>query len=153
MPKKHTLYIEEEHEFTVVGISTTLKEYKLCFHLNKNLNIDLKKIEDFCFGKTKDNKLYFPLFYFNKVSSLPKISLVKNKIADSILFPVFRQVDYIMILHKVLTYNELNDYLQGIKSIQNVITAFPMKTENIKNFKFFLSDLEIHLLESEEKEK
>ncbi len=152
MPKKHTLYLEEEHEFSIIGISTALKEYKLCFHLNKSLNTELKKIEDFHFGKRKEEYMFFPLFYCSNPSS-PNISLIKNKNKNCILFPVFKHIDYLMVCHKTVPSDLLSDYLRRIKSIQNVITAFTLKTDNIRNFSFFLAELEIHLLESEEKKK
>ena len=46
MKKTHKLFFSEEPDFAVLGIGSHVKGYKLCWHLNKKLQIELEKEEE-----------------------------------------------------------------------------------------------------------
>ena len=43
---KFTLNIEEDYDFSLIGISCHAKDYKLCFEFNKLLEVDFIRTED-----------------------------------------------------------------------------------------------------------
>ncbi|MCZ8353910.1 MAG: IPExxxVDY family protein [Cyclobacteriaceae bacterium] len=48
--KKAKLLVEYDFDFTLIGITTTLKSYKLAWELNQALSWRLVKLEDFIVG-------------------------------------------------------------------------------------------------------
>ncbi|MCK4288104.1 MAG: IPExxxVDY family protein, partial [Bacteroidales bacterium] len=56
MVKKLILNIDYKPEYTIIGISSHLKDYRLSFNINKKLNFKLKKLSDLVIIKGKNKK-------------------------------------------------------------------------------------------------
>lgn len=148
MPKKIKLSLEVETDLNTIGISSTLKDYKLAFNINAFLNVNLSRIEDFVFRPEKSNmELAFSLFHMNIPDSTASICLLQNRQPEGYLMPVFRQADYFLILHNPTHQNNIAGYIAALKKIPKVNTAFQLKLSGAKSYQAFAQDLELHLME------
>jgi len=144
--KKLILKQDDSDEFSLLAISSTLKDYKLTFHLNKLFNINLRKIEDF--QPIRQDQTY-PFYLHDRESSPYRISLLKMKNSGNMLLKGLKQVDYLFIVHHDLPTGQQKDYLKKIKTIPNVMTAFEIKPAKNNMIDQLLNDLELHLLEKD----
>jgi hypothetical protein len=79
--------------------------------------------------------------------------LLGNRGQDNILFSGLKQTDYIMLVEGPFKKIQKDKLLENIRSIQNVLTAFEIRFETIKNYETVLIDLEIHLMNIQKESK
>jgi hypothetical protein len=130
--------------FTLFGISCHLKDYRLSFLLNKKLDLEFIKMEDFTgysfyFCRDED---HFNAYY-----------LLGNRGQDAILFPGLKQTDFILLVEGPFKKIQKDRLLENIRGIQNVLTSFEIRFETIKNYETVLTDLEIHLMNIQKESK
>ena len=123
--------------FTLFGVSCHLKDYRLSYLLNKKLELEFVKMEDFtCYS-----------FYFCRDEDhFNAYYLLGNRGQDTILFPGLKQTDFILLVEGPFKKVQKDKLLEKIRSIQNVLTAFEIRFETIKNYETVLTDLEIHFM-------
>jgi hypothetical protein len=138
MAKK--IFLETRTEpslFTLFGISCHLKDYRLSYYLNNRLELSFVKMEDF---------LGFSFYYCRDEDSFNYYYLLGNRSQDSILLPDLKQTDFLLLVEGPCKKTQKERLLEKIRGIQNVLTAFEVRFETIKNYNVILTDLELHLM-------
>jgi hypothetical protein len=123
--------------FTLFGISCHLKDYRLSYHLNQRLELSLVKMDDF---------QGFSFYFCRDEDCYNSYYLLGNRGQESILLPDLKQTDFILLLEGPAKKTQKERLLNSIKGIQNVLTAFEVRFETIKNYNTMLTDLELHLM-------
>jgi len=123
--------------FTLFGISCHLKDYRLSFLINKKLELEFVKMEDF---------MGYSFYFCRDEDRFNTYYLLGNRGQDTILLPGLKQTDFILLVEGPFKKNQKDKLLENIRSIQNVLTAFEIRFETIKNYEIVLTDLEIHLM-------
>ena len=79
--KKHTLSLDQDYEYEMIGICSHHNDYRLVWGINKSLSVNLfKSIEDFSISNKKGTaNLAFSIYEFKDEESLHEFYLVKNK--------------------------------------------------------------------------
>lgn len=123
--------------FTLIGISCHLKDFRLSFLLNRQLELDLVKMDDF-----RD----FSFYFCRDDDRMNSYFLLGNRGQESILMPELKQTDYFLLLEGHVRKSQKEKLLDKIRSTQNVLTAFEVRFETIRNYSTMLSDLELHFM-------
>lgn len=135
--KKRRLQAEIDFDFTLFGVITTLKEYKLAWVMNKQFEIELKKAEDIRLDFLKGQTLVISNFLQETVHTC--VRLLKNRSIDefetkaAFLLPELKRFDFLVMFSGWEgTYNDhqLKDLISGIPGIQ-FVQEFSL--ENIKS--------------------
>jgi hypothetical protein len=96
--KKNRLESEYEFDFELIGIVCNKKEYKLAWHLNEVLKINLKKQDDIKIQFANNSSILISNFLFE--SEFVQIELLQNKLLASgslknqLLMPELKQFDF-----------------------------------------------------------
>ena len=156
MKKKLRINFDIQSEYTLFGISTQLKDYRLAFHFNNDLKLELKRMEDLLItdeNNKQENK--FSFYYYFDEESQNTFSLISNNNKNGKLLPLVKQIDYFLIIKDFIKSEQKQQYLSLIRKIRNVHAALELDIKKIKNTDFMLSDMEIHITELilREKEK
>jgi len=116
---KKLLKLEIEFDFVLVALACSLKDYRLCYLLNKNLRINLRKITDI---EIVDRKFSTHSFYshFVSVEEHLEINLLSNRGIDHFLIPEMKQLDYFMIIKGFIDDEDLTDLLKNLTRIAEV---------------------------------
>ncbi|MCX6268817.1 MAG: IPExxxVDY family protein [Bacteroidetes bacterium] len=114
-----------------------LKDYKLSYLLNKKLELEFVKMEDF-----RSSSFYF----CRDDDRFNAYYLLGNRGQEAILLPDLKQTDFILLVAGPFKKIQKDRLLEKIKDIQHVLTAFEVRFETIKNFEQLLTDIEIHLM-------
>lgn len=151
MPKKHNLALSQGQNWPVfVGIACRLRDYQLCFHLNKKLDLHLKKLSDFTFLLPgKEDVSFYSLYRYQDLNRRLDYLLLSNHHPDSKLIPEFRQTDYFMLISGETTANEIELLIRMIRDIPGVLLAYYLDLTKSKQIDVILADLELHLLEAD----
>lgn len=125
--KKKKLEVEVEYDFSLIGIITELREYKLAWHLNNELSIHLAKAHDIEIEFIKGHNLLISNYIFETEHS--SIRLLKNKsVSDftenqQFLVPELNKFDYLMLIRGFesgMSKNEIRQKISEIPKIQFV---------------------------------
>jgi hypothetical protein len=98
--KKTRLAADYSINFTLLGLTSTSKEYKLAWYINNLLQINLKKQDDIIIQFLNDDKLIISNFLYLSENSL--VRLVKNKShqdddsSSLYLIPELKNFDYFL---------------------------------------------------------
>ncbi|MCG3166102.1 MAG: hypothetical protein POELPBGB_01878 [Bacteroidia bacterium] len=120
---------EQEDSFALIGISCHQKDYRLCWELNKVLELELQKEEDIL-GPSEE--ISFSRYYYNNEDFLQDFYLLTNKIGKVFFAPELKQADYILQIYGIRNEYEMDEMVQKIISIDSVLTAFVFDTEKLK---------------------
>ena len=155
---KHTLKIEYDYDFVLIGISSHAKDYRLCWALNNALEVELTKIESLEINTKKDTPSFFSLFkyentdefieYFvlanwseNKQQDAKENTLFGKKGKEShstengILIPEHKQMNYFFVIRGETPDGAVEAIFKKIKEIDLVLTAVLIDVSELKSKK------------------
>ena len=136
MSKVLTLDYENEHDYKLIGIHTTLEDYRLAYYLNTNLNIQLKRnSQDLDLG-SKNN--FFSLYVCNCNTTFLSWSLITNILfkenyQTSVLIQEKNKIDYFLKIEGDLTENEFELIIAKVNSIKHIITSYKINPQTLKS--------------------
>lgn len=120
--KKSKLVIDYEFNFELIGMTSTVRGYKLAWEINQRLGVNLVKQPDLVVGFKNNEEKAFS-FYAHQ-TPLNRLKLFKNKPADQetgkyFLIPEFPHFDFIILASmEDHTHQQLIDLVRSIPSIQ-----------------------------------
>lgn len=130
------LDIEYEYDFLLVGISCHEKPYRLCWAVNKALELNMERIDSLALSlKKNENPSGFPLFRQDNFENDTSLILVANRADQSagLLIPEQHQADYFFIAHGPYTDTDYERMLAEIKKIPFVLMSYRLDPENLKS--------------------
>ncbi len=120
--KKSKLLIDYEYNFELIGVTTTIKGYRLAWEVNNRLNIHLVKQPDLVVGfKNNEEK---PFAFYAYETPLNRLKLFKNRSSELesgkyFLIPEFPHFDFIILTDmEDHTHQHLIDLIKSIPLVQ-----------------------------------
>jgi len=139
-------------EYSLIGISCHLKDYRLIYSINKALNCDLKKYDDLIIYPVKGKKENSFSFYSFSEDFI-EYYIISNRNPDGLLISEQKQIDYIFVLRGQIDKKKEKSILGSIRKIPSVLTAFEISIDTVRNLNVILSDLELHQLKIRKENK
>ena len=130
---KHKLSFEEDYDFDLIGICSSVSDYRLSWGINQALNIQLTKGVDYSVVEKKDGEHLHSYYEFLDEDEHMGFYLIKN-VSNNYqrLVPEKDQVDYFLIIKNNYT-KEINDILIRLKEIESILTAFIFDPNELKS--------------------
>ncbi len=135
--KKKKLEAEADYDFSLIGIITELKEYKLAWYLNSVLGIHLAKNQDIEIEFIKGHNLLISNYIYETEHS--SLRLLKNKsISDfntnkAFIVPELNRFDYLILLRGFESSLPLNEIRQKVSEIPKIQFVQHFPVDNIKS--------------------
>ncbi|MFC4267864.1 IPExxxVDY family protein [Polaribacter marinivivus] len=143
-----------EDDFSLIGIHTTLEDYKLAYLLNKNLKINfIKSKENLNFEKTEKPSSFSIFNYYNKEydsdwvlianSSKRENQTESNELlltteTKTYLIPEKKKVDFFIKVSGELGFDFITKIIDKVKNIEQVITSYPIDKNTLKSKDFLI---------------
>ena len=145
MPRKLKLNIEYVPEFSIIGIVSAQKDYRLSWLLNKYLDADLKKLQDFIFRSDKSkNPGRYAAYHHELPDLMAQYFLVSNKSNELHLLKEPKNLDYLFLLKNPGQHIKAADIVGKIRSVPPVEAAFIIDQPGAAS-NTMLYDFELHL--------
>lgn len=146
MVKKIVLNLDYAHPFKAIGIFSPQKDYRMCWLLNRHLEINLRRIRDFSIapGQAQES-MAFPVYRYEVERLLVDYSLLANRASGVVLFPEPRNMDFLLLLRNPSDQLDIEKLLVGIRKIPYVQAAFPVGGKLGKQENTFYFDFELFL--------
>jgi len=124
--KKQQLRVEIELDFTLIGVSCHIKDYRFVWLLNKTLKSNFFKTKQFYFN---DNECFFPQFEYPM--ELSTAYIFPNRSTTGYLVKTKPQVDYWLKIED--SHNEQTQkWKEEIKTIPHVLVAYEEVAKKVK---------------------
>ncbi len=145
--------VDDEVDFELIAIHSTLEDYRLAYFINQKLDVLLSKNKEEIVISIKEGEAHFLRFSFENSDTEMYWDLIQNKnevvilkkYADKNLFentshevatkvyllPEFKKVDFILKFQN--SEIKTNEIINAINTIDRVITVYPLDAETIKS--------------------
>ena len=134
---KNILHTEYSFDFCLVGLVCIVKEYKLVWHINQILDLNLVKKEDLVL-KFRDNiEISISNFLYKTENS--RIELIKNRLISSsgtpfqYLLEELKQFDYLLKIEDETEETDMKRVLSFLKSVPVIEYATNLEPTLIKS--------------------
>ena len=153
MTKVLTLGYEYEHDYKLIGINSTLEDFRLAYFLNKGLCINLERQPLDIDFKNKNSS--FTFYKYDCQVTFSSWSLLANKhlfVSESTiegnLFSEESKISYLVNEKKDIDFfikifgdfdlNSLKSIQEKIKNIKGVITSYSINPNHLKSKDFLI---------------
>ena len=126
------LSIEDDYDFILIGISCHSKDYRLCWEINKCLNIDLTRTSDLEISK-KGEVNSFSFYEFIDEENYTEYYLISNISGSGYLISEQKKVDFFLLLKGNTSTNQVKDIIGKINSLSLVLTSFNINPNQLKS--------------------
>ena len=154
---KHTLQVEYDYNFVLIGIVSQEKDYRVCWALNNKLELELTKSESLEIkGKKQDSPSYFSLYLYNQEDDFKEYSVISNfseskisekktlNLFDDIkvttaysqnewLIPEYKQMNYFFVIKGDVTEDEVEEIINKIQEIELIQAVLKINVEQLKS--------------------
>lgn len=126
MAKKRKLVLEYAPDFKAFGLFTALKGYRLCWLLNKDMGLNLKRVPEFMFAPHKATQaVSFPVFFYSNPALLLQYYLLMNKTSEGVLLEQPKNMDFLLLVRNPVDRGHVDEVVKYIKQTPNVQAVVP----------------------------
>lgn len=155
---KHTLEIEYDYDFVLIGISSHEKDYRFCWALNNKLKLELVKQDSLEIkGKKQTTPSYFSFFTFDDEDQYMEYSVIANlseskslafkegtlfgteaspgsdQSENEFLIPEHKQMNYFFVIRGEMENEEVEELMKQIREIDNVLTTIRIDANSLRS--------------------
>ncbi|GGG37537.1 IPExxxVDY family protein [Bizionia arctica] len=142
----------DDADFTLIGIHTSIEDYRLAYLLNSKLNINLKrKTPDLDFSNNANYSIYEwedskQLITWNLTSNTCKVETTNTTLDNSLfsntgkiietyyLLPELKKINFLLKINdEDFSTSETQNIINKIQQIASVITAYQIEVEQLKS--------------------
>lgn len=129
---KILLTLDEDYDFTLIGISCHSKDYRLCWEINKALNIDLVRTEDLEIRKKGEVNSH-SFYEFIDDDNYLEYYLISNRGSSGFLIPEQKSVDFFLMAKGNISDSHTKDTISKINALSLVLTSFSINPDMLKS--------------------
>ena len=144
---KNDIVLVSFNDTDVIGINSSLVDYKLAWCLNNVLSLDFTRRDDFVYEKG-----VYPLYHCHLYENAPIYDLLSLNCGDKVLHNFKPRIDYLFLIRNEQYKERVDIILQKIKGMEGVSFAFPMDSHKGK-METILYDIEQHEVDMLTKER
>ncbi|MGV3507868.1 MAG: IPExxxVDY family protein [Sphingobacteriaceae bacterium] len=127
-----TLKYELDLDFVLIAITSQLKDYMLCFKLNRQLNINFYKIDELII-ENNSGEQFFSMYYYQIPETETDFYLLANKGGSGYLIPEMKTVDYFILIRNYISEEEITELINGINKLPEVLVAIEVDPKRLKS--------------------
>lgn len=139
MIAKRILHIEYDYDFLLIGICSHEKDYRLCWEINKMLDIGLERGDNITLNTSDGELMTFSLYFCNCSETNNYFHLLSNKSSNGVLITEQKKVDYFLKIKGNISPEYMGVLIKKLRKIPIVLTAYqidPVKIKSIQKLLF-----------------
>jgi hypothetical protein len=126
------LELQPDPEISVIGISSHVKDYRLCWSINRAMGINLTRRRPPIQDESNGIRSSFNAFDHRDEETSTSCTLVNNHGTDGVLLKDLRQADYFLVVDQDWA-DRPETVLEKVRSAEFVLTAFPLEFDQLKD--------------------
>lgn len=133
MPK-FRLDVEYDYDFFLVGISCHEKPYRLCWAINRDLELNMEQATPFEISLKKNADVtHFTLFEYEDQQHETAVYLISNRSDNQLLIPEHERSDYFFIAKGPFTDTDKERMAKQIRNISFVLMSYTIDAAALKS--------------------
>lgn len=131
---KQKLLVEYDFDFTLIGVSCHIEDYKFCWNVNKKLEMNFLREEDLeITGKSTKKNSAFSIYSWENEENYTSYFILSNKGSSGYLVPEHKNIDYFFLIKGPITAKDKASLITEVKLIDAVQTAFEIDPKQLKS--------------------
>lgn len=127
-PKSNKIQIPSFDDTTVVGINSSLPDYKLAYSVNNALAIDLARHDNLVFEGAP-----YAFFYYTAGENYNVYNLVSLVSRERVLYTFNPRIDYLLLIQNTLSPERQMAIMRSLRRAEGIIHAFVLgKDKNLR---------------------
>jgi len=132
--KKHKLEVAMEEDFCLLGVVADEPDYRLCWMINRHLDMEFEKTDDLRLNHRKlKEKQQFSMFIFEDEEAMVTYRVIKNRADIGFFLDELKNLDYLIHIQGEIFPDHLTSFLQAANSIDAVRMCVPVNLQKIKD--------------------
>ena len=118
----------------LIAVTTSLKDYRICYLINKNLSFNFIKRPDLEVDIQQGaGPVYFSIYHDNWEASETDFYFIANKGSDGYLVPEMRKTDYFLMIKNYIDDDELDSLIFSLNKIPEIVAAVKIDPKKLKS--------------------
>ena len=131
---KRILKFEIDLDFVLIAITSPLKDYRLCYYINKQLSFNFIRQTDLGIDIHHNNQpALFSIYHHYWETTETEFYFIANKGSDGLLIPEMREVDYFLMIKNYIDNHELDELVTQLNKIPEIVAAVKIDPKKIKS--------------------
>ncbi len=121
-------------DFVLIAVTTSLKDYRVCYLINKCLNFNFVRTEDLAVDIYQGaTPAHFSLFVYKWEASDTDFYFIGNKGPDGYLISEMKKADYFLLIRNYIDENDLDNIVSALNRIPEIVAAVKIDPKKIKS--------------------
>jgi len=131
---KKVIKFEIDLDFVLIAITSPLKDYRLCYMVNKELNFTFTRVDDLKLIPLHNEPVsLFSLFKYYWETTETEFFLIANKGTEGYLVPEMNRTDFLFMIKNYIDDNDLDDIVLKLNRIPEIVAAVKVDPKKIKS--------------------
>jgi hypothetical protein len=131
---KKFLKLDIDLDFVLIAVTTSLKDYRTCYLINKCLNFNFAKGDDLEVDIHHGTDTSFFSFYtYHWEASETDFFFIANKGSEGYLIPEMKKADFFLMIKNYIDEKDLESIVTGLNRIPEIVTAIKIDPKKIKS--------------------
>ncbi|PAW92198.1 hypothetical protein CKK33_01275 [Mucilaginibacter sp. MD40] len=131
---RKVLKFEIDLDFVLIAITTSLKDYRICYYINKCLNFNFTRSADLVLDNSLNgSELLFSLFHYSWESTETDFYFIGNKGTEGYLVPEMREADYFIMIKNYIDDEDLENIISALNRMPEIVAAVKIDPKKIKS--------------------
>jgi hypothetical protein len=128
------LKFEIDLDFVLIAVTTSLKDYRICYLINKYLNYNFVKTDDLKVEMAQNAApVLFSKYIYSWESTETDFYFIANKGSDGYLVPEMRKTDYFLMIKNYIDEEDVENLISALNKIPEIVAAVKIEPKKIKS--------------------
>lgn len=154
MTKKFRLESKNDDDYTIIGIVSHQRDYRLIWSINEKMNLRLVKFDDLkIFQDRKKEFNTFSFYYYNAPETFKTYYFISNSGENGPLFPEYKQINFFFLIKGNVTKNLEKEITKALADNEYIMKTYPVSLTSVKESENFFLDMEMSMIDMLKKKK
>lgn len=130
---KKILRVDYNFDFSLIGISSSARDYRLCWYINNNLPLKFARIDDVLIYSEFGEESYHSCFKYSLPNTETDLYLLTNRSSVMHLLPELKETDFFILSTEDINEEDQKEIIQLLNKIDAIQTAYPIDPNNLKS--------------------
>ena len=128
------LKFEIDLDFVLIAVTTSLKDYRICYLINRYLNFNFVKTADLAVEMAPNRgPVYFSRYTYSWETTETDFYFIANKGTDGYLIPEMRKTDYFLMIKNYIDDADVDNLVSSLNKIAEIVAAVKIEPKKIKS--------------------
>ena len=123
-----------EEDFCLLGVVADEPDYKFCWMINQELELNFEKIDDLELYHPKLNEdQQFTIFIFDDEDTIATYRIIKNRSDNGYFMDELKNLDFLVHIQGEIYEDQISAFMQSVNTLPSVRMCVPVDLTRLRN--------------------